>query len=63
MKNSSKVTCPAVVAAFVATAGTAVAITYIVRRYVAKRPKAIVDRCDRAVGELERQLVCAPANC
>jgi hypothetical protein len=45
-----------VVAACVAAVGTAVAIAYVLKRASQQRPGAVVDRCLRAVDELEQRM-------
>ena len=63
MKSYSKVTGPTVVAAIVASAGAALAITLYIRRYASRRTGSVLARCDRAVGELERNVCCATGSC
>jgi hypothetical protein len=51
-----------IVAACVAAVGAAVAVAYFVKRTSSHRPGAVVDRCLRAVDELERRMISSAAN-
>lgn len=50
---------PGIVAACVAAAGTVAAITFFILKRTSSRPAAVLNRCGKAVKELERRSVCA----
>ncbi|AIE87400.1 hypothetical protein OP10G_4032 [Fimbriimonas ginsengisoli Gsoil 348] len=49
-------------AACVAAIGAAVAITFFVKKTRSRRPSAVVDRCLRAVDELESRIITSAAR-
>ncbi|WP_144241268.1 hypothetical protein [Fimbriimonas ginsengisoli] len=51
-----------IVAACVAAIGAAVAITFFVKKTRSRRPSAVVDRCLRAVDELESRIITSAAR-
>jgi len=56
-QRKSKANGSGVAAALLAAAGAAMAVAYIVKRTNESRPENVADRCQRAVGEIERMLV------